>query len=285
MQHLVNLYEQNQPLIEKFIASSLKRVQFKTITNSSYTLLKESFPSLELIYVCDKEMNQTSANFRGKTVDETRIGENRAYLIDLENFNGEFFITEPYISTASGTLCVTVVFNYEGNFLFLDFKLRSLLERFNLIEGNSTFRRLSRLSYGVIGGGLLVFSLFVVFYGIGSFLSYLFSDAKMSLDIVFKPVIALTLGLAVFDLGKTIFEQEVLPRTQNISEAFNPKSLVTFMVSIIIALLIEALLIVFKISITDYKDLYYAAALILALSALLYVFSKFITPANTAFKS
>jgi uncharacterized membrane protein YczE len=144
---------------------------------------------------------------------------------------------------------------------------------------------LSRISYGVIGGGLLLFGLFVVFYGIGSFLYYLFSDAEMSLEVVFKPVIALTLGLAVFDLGKTIYEQEVIPRTQNISEVFNPKSLVTFMVSIIIALLIEALLIVFKISINDYKDLYYAAALILAISALLYVFSKFISvPQSTTVK-
>jgi len=276
MQHLVKLYEQNRPLIERFIASTLKRAQLKTVTNSSYALLKESFPSLELIYACDKEMNQVSANLGDKIEDETRIGENRSYLLDPEKFDGEFFVTEPYISSVSGTLCITVVFRYGENFLFLDFRLRTLLERFHLIEGNSAFRVLSRFSYGLIGGGLLLFGLFVVFYGISSFLSYLFSDAKMDLEIVFKPVIALTLGLAVFDLGKTIYEQEVLPRTQNISEVFNPKSLVTFMVSIIIALLIEALLIVFKISINDYKDLHYAASLILALSALLYVFSKFI---------
>ncbi len=284
MQNLVKLYEQNRPLIEQFIASSLKRAHLTTITNDSYLLLKESFPSLELIYACDKEMNQLSPNLGAKIEDKTRIGENRAYLIDLEEFDGEFFATDPYISSLTGTLCITVIFKYGENFLFLDFKLRSLLERFHLIEGNSAFRMLSRISYGVIGGGLLLFGLFVVFYGIGSFLHYLFSDSEMNLEIVFKPVIALTLGLAVFDLGKTIYEQEVIPRTQNISEVFNPKSLVTFMVSIIIALLIEALLIVFKISINDYKDLYYAAALIFALAALLYVFSKFITPPSTTVK-
>lgn len=284
MQNLVTLYERNRPLIEKFIASSLKRAHLKNITSNSYTLLKESFPSLELIYACDKDMDQISANFGDKIDDETRIGENRAYLLDLEQFDGEFFATEPYISSLTGTLCITVIFRYGENYLFLDFKLRSLLERFHLIEGNSAFRMLSRISYGIIGGGLLLFGLFVVFYGIGSFIHYLFSDAEMNLEIVFKPVIALTLGLAVFDLGKTIYEQEVIPRTQKISEVFNPKSLVTFMVSIIIALLIEALLIVFKISINDYKDLHYAAALILALSALLYVFSKFITPTKPSAK-
>lgn len=281
MQNLVTLYERNHTLIEKFIASSLKRAHLKNITNDSYTFLKESFPSLELIYACDKEMNQFTANLGENLEDETRIGENRSYLLDLEQFDGEFFATEPYISSLTGTLCITVISRYGENFLFLDFKLPKLLERFHLIEGNSSFRMLSRISYGAIGGSLLFFGLFVVFYGIGSFVHYLFSDADMNLEIVFKPVIALTLGLAVFDLGKTIYEQEVIPRTQNISELFNPKSLITFMVSIIIALLIEALLIVFKISINDYKDLYYAAALILALSALLYVFSKFISPIHT----
>ncbi len=285
MQNLVNLYERNRPLIEKFIASSLKRAHLKTITSQSYPLLKESFPSLELIYACDKEMNQFTANFGERIEDETRIGENRSYLLDMKQFDGEFYATEPYISSLTGTLCITVIFRYGENFLFLDFKLRTLLERFRLIEGNSVFRMLSRVSYGIIGGGLLLFGLFVVFYGIGSFLHYLFSDAEMNLEIVFKPVIALTLGLAVFDLGKTIYEQEVIPRTQSISEVFNPKSLVTFMVSIIIALLIEALLIVFKISINDYKELHYAAALILALAALLYVFSKFITPLRSGAKS
>jgi hypothetical protein len=126
----------------------------------------------------------------------------------------------------------------------------------------------------------LVLGLFVAIYGLVSFGMYLFSDAAMDLEVVFKPVIALTLGLAVFDLGKTIFEQEVLPRTQKISDVFNPKSLITFMSSIMIALLIEALLIVFKISINNYHDLPYAAALILAISMLLFVFSRFVYSGN-----
>lgn len=276
MQHLVKLYEQNSNLIEKFIVSSLRRVHMDRIDNESYKLLRDSFPSLELLYVCDDNMIQTSANYGESGEDLTQIGKNRGYLIDNGSMTEDYYVTEPYISSATGMLCITIVYKYEGGFLFLDFRLRSLLERFHLIEGNTRFRQLSRLSYGLIGGGLLTFGLFVVLYGLGSFVLYLMSDAALNLEIVFKPVIALTLGLAVFDLGKTIFEQEVLPRTQNISDIFNPKSLITFMVSIIIALLIEALLIVFKIAISDYKDLYYASALIAALSLLLYVFSLFV---------
>jgi hypothetical protein len=48
------------------------------------------------------------------------------------------------------------------------------------------------------------------------------------------------------------------------------------MASIVIALLIEALLIVFKIAINDYHDLPYVAILIVAIALLLYVFGRFI---------
>jgi hypothetical protein len=173
-------------------------------------------------------------------------------------------------------MCLTVVYATKTGYIFLDFKLRGLLERFDLIEIRSGFRRLTRYAYAVIGGGLLFFGLFVVIYGFYSFGLYLFGVKELSLDVVFKPVIALTLGLAVFDLGKTIYEQEVLPKTQHVQDSFNAKTLLNFSVSIIIALLIEALLVVFKISISDYRDLPYAAALIGALSALLLVFSVFV---------
>lgn len=276
MQHLAKLYDNNAALIQKFIISSLRRLQLREVNNETFKTLKEAFPSLELLYECDPQLVQVSANYGEGIYDVEQIGKRRDYLVEADAIVGGYYISDPYISSVSGTLCITVVHQCQGNYFFLDLRLRKLLERFHLIESNTRFRQLSRFSYGLIGGGLLTFGLFVVLYGLGSFVMYLLSDEPMSLEIVFKPVIALTLGLAVFDLGKTIFDQEVLTSAQNITEVFNPKSLITFMVSIIIALLIEALLIVFKIAIHDYKDLYYAAALIVALSLLLYVFSLFV---------
>lgn len=277
MNYLVQPYEKNRQLIQKFIISTLRRLDLKKATLASYKEFSESFPSLELMYECDQDLVQVSPNI-GKDGEEiAQIGKKRNYLVEKGVFdNTNYFISEPYISSATGGLCVTVIHKHENGYIFLDFKVRSLLERFHMIEEDTKFRQLSRFSYALIGGGLLVLGFFVAVYGLASFVLYLFSDGKMELEVFFKPVIALTLGLAVFDLGKTIFEQEVLPRTQNISEVFNPKSLITFMSSIMIALLIEALLIVFKISINNYHDLPYAAALIVAISLLLFVFSRFI---------
>ncbi|HBM36931.1 hypothetical protein [Candidatus Sulfuricurvum sp. RIFRC-1] len=276
MQNLVRSYAANAPLIEKFILTSLGRVSLKTFNVQLAERLYKTFPSLELIYKCDEGFVQNSPNIYADREEGHHAGIDRAYLVDEVAIQKGCQVSEPYISTATGHLCITVIYAVSDGYLFLDFRVRSLLERFDLIEKNDVFKRINRSSYAVIGGGLLFFGVFVVLYGFYTFIGYLVGSEPLSMDTVFKPIIALTLGLAVYDLGKTIFEQEVLPRTQHVSDAFNAKTLLNFSVSIIIALLIEALLVVFKIALHDYKDLPYASTLIAALAFLLLVFAVFI---------
>lgn len=276
MQDLVRSYNTNAPLIEKFIITSLGKVSLKHLNAQLCQRLFKTFPSLELLYECDEGFVQNSSNIYIDREENTQIGEDRSYLVDETAIQKGYYISEPYISTATGFLCITVVYSVGEGYLFLDFRVRKLLERFDLIEKNDVFKRINRSSYAVIGGGLLFFGVFVVLYGFYTFGGYVFGSEPLNIDAVFKPIIALTLGLAVYDLGKTIFEQEVLPKTQQVSETFNAKTLLNFSVSIIIALLIEALLVVFKISIHNYKDLPYASTLIAALAFLLLVFAVFI---------
>ncbi len=276
MQDLVKSYTANAPLFEKFILTTLGKVSLKTFDVQLAQRLFRTFPSLELVYKCDEGFVQNSPNIYAESEDHNEIGADRSYLVDEVAIQKGHYISEPYISTATGYLCITVIYAVGDGYLFLDFRVRKLLERFHLIEKNDVFKRLNRSSYAVIGGGLLFFGVFVVLYGFYTFGGYLVASEPLSIDAVFKPIIALTLGLAVYDLGKTIFEQEVMPKTQHVSEAFNAKTLMNFSVSIIIALLIEALLVVFKISIHNYKDLPYASTLIAALAFLLLVFGIFI---------
>ncbi len=276
MQDLVRSYAANAPLFEKFILTTLGKVSLKKFDLQLAQRLFRTFPSLELIYKCDEGFVQNSPNIYADREDAAEIGADRAYLVDEVAIQKGYYISEPYISTATGFLCITVIYAVTDGYLFLDFRVRKLLERFDLIEKNDVFRRINRSAYALIGGGLLFFGVFVVLYGFYTFGGYLVGSEPLSMDTVFKPIIALTLGLAVYDLGKTIFEQEVLPRTQHVSEAFNAKTLLNFSVSIIIALLIEALLVVFKIAIHNYKDLPYASTLIAALAFLLLVFAVFI---------
>lgn len=276
MQDLVRSYSANAPLIQKFILTTLGNVSLKTLNTQLIERLYKTFPSLELLYKSDEGFVQNSPNIYINREDHHQIGVDRAYLIDESAIQKGYYISEPYISTATGYLCITVVYAVGDGYLFLDFRLRRLLERFDLIEKNDIFKRINRSSYAMIGGGLLFFGVFVVLYGFYTFGGYVFGIEPLTIDAVFKPIIALTLGLAVYDLGKTIFEQEVIPRTQHVSDIFNAKTLMNFSASIIIALLIEALLVVFKISIHNYKDLPYASALIGALAFLLLVFAIFI---------
>lgn len=276
MQDLVRSYAANAGLIQNFILSTLGNVNLKILNVQLIERLYKTFPSLELLYKSDEGFVQNSPNIYVNREEHKHIGIDRAYLINEVQLQKGYYISNPYISTATGFLCITVVYAVGDGYLFLDFRLRKLLERFDLIEKNNLFKLLNRTSYAIIGGGLLFFGIFVVLYGFYTFAGYVFGSEALSIDAVFKPIIALTLGLAVYDLGKTIVEQEVLPRTQHVSDVFNPKTLLNFSVSIIIALLIEALLVVFKISLHNYKDLPYASTLVAALSFLLLVFAVFV---------
>lgn len=268
MHDLVAMYQQSKELVQEFIISSLRQIE---LSKDQYVKeLFDVFPSLELVYECDSDFIQNSENhYRGKS-DMHPIGIDRSYI--FSDKSKELFFSQPYISTATDKLCITLVYKTESGYLFLDFRVRTLLERFDLIVSRQGFQRVNRYAYALIGGGLLFLSLFVVFYGFFDFSNRLLTSG-ISMDAVFKPIIALTLGLAVYDLGKTILDQEVLPKTQYAKQDLKIKTLLNFSVSIIIALLIEALLVVFKISIHDYKDLPYAAMFIISLSILLGVFA------------
>jgi len=276
MQDLVRTYNVNSELINKSIINSLNKIDFKNIDENTLKLLFTTFSCLELIYTSDDKFVQTSPNIYIDRIEEHQRGVERGYLINRAKLQKRYCVSEPYISSATGSICITVIYAIESGYIFLDFQLRKLLERFSLIEKNDTFKRLNRVSYAVMGIGLLIFGGFVVIHGFYTFVGYLFESEPLTLDAVFKPIIALTLGLAVYDLGKTIIEQEVLPKTRHVGETFNTKTLLNFSASIIIALLIEALLVVFKISIHNYKDMPYAATLIVALAFLMLVFTLFI---------
>jgi len=277
VQNLVSTYNENAALIQKFILASIEKVGIVHLTNSNVKHIFSVFPSLELAYETDEGLVQTSPNYARGKLEQSAVGADRSYLIDEQKLVRDYYFHEPYLSTTTGHLCVTIVYRTaKGGFILLDFEMRSLLERFMLIEKNGIVKVTHRTLYGIIGGSLLFFGIFVVLYGLYAFGHYLFGIEELSLEMVFKPVIALTLGLAVYDLGKTIVDQEVLPKTEKVQEGFKVKTLLNFSVSIIIALMIEALLVVFKISISNYHDLPYAASLIVALSLLIFVFAAFV---------
>ena len=74
---------------------------------------------------------------------------------------------------------------------------------------------------------------------------------KIEIKGIFEATILLTLSLAILDLCKTLFEEEVMGNHRDNKDRDIHHTMVRFLGSIIIALSIEALMLVFKFAITD----------------------------------
>lgn len=276
MQTLVKAYDFNRNMIEKFLMASLHKQHLHTMNKTEANKLMEMLKSLELIYVTDKHCIQTTPNFYRDREEKGFIGEDKSSLIEIEAISKDRPVTSPYISGATGNLVVTVMIEGENEYQFYDFSLRELLNRFGIIESHEHFDMFSSISYFLMGAGLIFISLIAIGYGFyGIFKEATSLGMNFNLESIFKPVIAFTLALAFFDLGRTIIRHEVFSKPGSM-EVFDAKSFITFLTSIMIALLIEALLSVFKISLDGYEKMPYAAMLIVSLALLLFVFVWFI---------
>jgi hypothetical protein len=162
----------------------------------------------------------------------------------------------------------------------MDFNLIELLEELGYVTHALFFTKSNKFIYGLIGYGLTALSIILILYSFISFGSYIFHEAAL-IEVTFKSIISLTLGLAVFDLGKNLLEHEVVYKNKHTHEKSDSKMFIKFLISIITALSIEALMLVLKISLTkDYDDMLNAVYLIggvslmIATLALFYKFTK-----------
>lgn len=278
MEELIEIYYKNQENIEDFIKESISNIgDLKSKSSKNYEQLFKIFPFLDSIYVCNMNtFDQISPIiFRNKIAEKT-IGKNRKYLINNVDFKDEkIAITRPYITTSTGKTCVTTIIKLEDCIVFLDFNIKSILKKLGFLEINKKFNFLNKSFYTVISTLMIVLALFTMFYSLYDFVDSVLNDA-ISIEYIFEPIIALTLGLAIFDLAKTILEQEVLFKSYSKNEKSEYKVLTKFMITIIIALLIEALLVVFKIAIKDYNQMINALYLIIGVVLVILSLSIFI---------
>ena len=270
MKEFIKVYEENQEDIEKFIITTLKNNgSILTERSNNYKSFFQTFPSLELAYITDKDFTQCDANiFRHKS-DHLAKGKNRSYMSTKVLLKDDAFsISTPYISSATGHTCITVMKQEEDKFIFLDFRLSTLLGRLGLVELNPNFNRFTKLFYKSVGFSLMAFAFFAIIYAIAGYFSSIFLSGDFSLDAIFKPIVALTLGLAIFDLAKTILEREVFFKNYS-KENEDANVLTKFSIAIIIALSIEALMVVFKIALHDYSEMIHALYLIMGIALII----------------
>ena len=177
---------------------------------------------------------------------------------------------------------MTLVLPYRNDtFIVFDFNLLKLLETLRLIEHNAQFEHCNQLIYAMGGVVLGLISLFLIVYGAYTFGSVFFRSADEVLHNIFQAIIAITLGLAIYDLAKTILENEVLYKNAGKQREGQYSILGKFLVSIIIALSIESLMVVFKMTLGDYTGLGYAFLLIFGVTMMIVgvgLFDRLTTP-------
>ncbi len=279
MEEFLLIYTKNKVTIENFIQESISNIsQLTKHEKSKFKTLFNIFPSLELIYIIHTESKvQVSPNYHRYSQDNKQKNICREYLFKKLYFKeNNFAFSNIYISSATKNNCLTVSIKEGDKIIFLDFKLESLLERLHLIELNKPFHTLTKTFYVLSGFSMVLLSLSIVIYSLVSFFNSLLISNSFNLDSIFKPVIALTLGIAIFDLAKTILEQEVFFKSYSRNSRVETKMITKFLITIIIALSIEALMVVFKIVMEDYDKMINAFYLISAISFIIIALSIFI---------
>ncbi|WP_373034599.1 hypothetical protein [Sulfurimonas sp.] len=279
MQEFMTTYKENVLDIENFLIETVFNLgDLQERENNDFKRVFKVFPSLELIYTCDEvTMLQISANIYKNKKSDTPIGRNREYLLSKLDFDDSLIATtKPYISSATGETCITVAKKENNKVYFLDFNLSALLQRLGLIEIHKSFNFVSKSFYFLTANIMMVLALFTIGYSVYEFAYELLFKEGLSIEAIFKPVIALTLGLAIFDLAKTVFAQEVVFKSYSKNSHEEYKVLTKFSITIIIALLIESLMVVFKIAIDDYSHMVHAFYLIGGVSVLIIALGLFI---------
>lgn len=255
MREIINIYKKNKMTIESYIHSIIATMPKDSFDSADEILKKYNF--IQLMYEVDKDYKQISPVVcRKERLDEGVGSDKSHYFVKLDLDNKGEYISNPYIHYRTGRASVSVVVAGSDRYRVFDINLVQLLEHLRMIEHNSAYERYKKVIYSIGSMFLSIVSIMLILYGGYIFVEILFGAADTDfLQAIFKSIISITLGLAIFDLAKQIFEHEVLFQSFEHPENRQYKILGKFLISIVIALSIETLMVVFKIALDDYTQM------------------------------
>jgi hypothetical protein len=256
-------------LFSKNIPNGLPSVSIESIRNRLLKI-KGDLKECEGVYILDAKGIQVTPTYLPKGQIDEDIGSirsDRAYYYRAVK-EKRCTITDPYPSLLTKELTITAsqpIFDESGELVYvacIDMPLKEVLKISNPTAMSSLFGKVTRLSYGIFAVALGLISLMLFFKAMGTFAGFIFEFSEITINDIFKATILLTLSLAIFDLVKTLFTEEVLGHNDH-QDAFDThKTMVRFIGSIVIALAIESLMLVFKFAMTEPDKLLYAMYII-----------------------
>lgn len=239
--------------------------------------IRAELEKCEGVYLLDHRGVQVTPTFTatGQIDDDAgRIRSDRAYFYRAKK-EERCTITDPYPSLITQDLTITAsqpIFCDDGNLKYvacIDMPIDEVIKISHLNKMDTLFPRFFRYTYMMFAVALSLVAMVLFLRGIQSFFISELSFDRFEVKDMFEATILLTLSLAIFDLVKTVIEEEVMGRHREHNVSGPHKTMVRFLGSIIIALSIEALMLVFKFAITDPNKLMYAMYIVGGVSALL----------------
>jgi hypothetical protein len=243
--------------------------------------IAEHYPFIALLYTLDVTGVQISSNIAslhpGRD-DASGLGKNRGdrpYYV-LAKDSDSVIVTEPYFSNSGGMLCITAAVkrkctdNGVTGYIVLDIDLAKAIE---FLMGDLSRRRFMpafKVIYSLIVAGLFAVTAVLLYAAVTEMLSLWHIASKEDLHMKpFGVIIFLTLALAIFDLGKTILEEEVLMHKDIFRHSSTRRTITRFIAAILIAVSIEALLLMFKAALGVDGNIMSAVAMMLTAVGLL----------------
>lgn len=284
----IERFEQARYKLRAYVSYLLERNLPNNLPGVNETILRDGFDKIahevdgfEAFYLLDAGGVQIGDTLcpSAKTKDGAgKDRSNRAYYYRAVR-ERHTVLTDPYPSSLNGELCVTAsmpIYDDKNELKFvacMDISLSNILK----ISGSGWlegyFDAVLKGIYSLFCVALLMVCAVLFWRGVESFLERDLSH--INVEDIFSSTIILTLALAIFDLVKTIFEEEVIGKNQN-NNTLAYKTMVRFIGSIIIALAIEALMLVFKFAITAPENIINAIYLIGGVSLLMISLSLYL---------
>ena len=246
--------------------------------------IKADLENCEGVYLLDSKGVQVSPTYTANKRNDGDIGKiraERAYYYRAVR-EARCTITDPYPSLITQELTVTAsapIYCENGNLKYvacLDMPLDEVIKISHLNTFDTFYSQMFKYAYTTFAFALIAVALLLFFHGIESFFVKEISFSHLAIDEMFKATILLTLSLAIFDLAKTLIEEEVLGRHKERDISGPNKTMVKFLGSIIIALSIEALMLVFKFAITAPENLLFSMYIMGGVSLLVITLATYI---------
>jgi hypothetical protein len=263
----IERYHDYRGAIREMLASILTGIGHSSLFENEQALIKalcdvhQHYPFIDLIYTLDASGVQVSHNIGcgGLSTDTAKkdLGKDRSQrpYYQLARDADEVVVTEPYLSTASSKLCVSAALKYRKSgrkvlgYIVIDIDLAEIIE---FLMGDTTRRKFQpvfRATYVAMVGALFSVVVVMLFFAYSEIVNLFSFAAHGGTEHQLKPlsiIVFVTLSLAIFDLGKTILEEEVLMHKDIFRHSSTRRTITRFIAAILIAVSIESLIMMFK---------------------------------------